>query len=98
MIGSDLAFSSPGSHSSIIATAAKGEGSTKAGSGVEEVASNSPLAIREDVTATADIPPQLPSPSPGANVVADGPSTRSLVMEHIEHRTIDPTNSPYDIV
>ena len=66
---------------------------------MEEDASCSPLAIREDFTATADTPPpQLSSPSPIANVVTNGPSTLSLGTEHIEHRLLDPTHSSYDIV
>lgn len=91
-------FSSPGSHSSNLAPAPKGEGRTNAALSMEEDASYSPSAIREDITATADIPPQLPSPSPVADVVIDGPSTRSLGPEHIEHRPLDLMRSPYDIV
>ena len=80
---SDLTFSSPESHSSILAPAAEGEGDTKAGLSMEEDASYSPLAIREDFAATANIPPpQLSSPSPIADVVTDGPSTHSLSTEH----------------
>ena len=61
-------------------------------------ASNSPLAIREDIAATADIPPQLPSRSPVTDVVIDGPSTHSLGAEHIANRPLDPAYSLYDIV
>ena len=91
---SDLAFSSPESHSSILVPAAEGESDTKAGLSMEEDASCSPLAVREDITSTADILPQLPSPSPVADVVIDGPSG----TEHIEHRPLDPAHSQYDIV
>ena len=91
---SELAFSSPACQSSILASAAEGEGITKAGLSMEEDASYSPLAVREDITATADIPPQLPSPSPVADLVIDDPSG----TEHTEHRPIDPAHSQYDIV
>ena len=91
---SELAFSSPACQSSILASAAEGEGITKAGLSMEEDSSYSPLAVREDITATADIPPQLPSPSPVADLVIDDPSG----TEHTEHRPIDPAHSQYDIV
>ena len=61
-------------------------------------ASCPPLAIHEDITAVTDIPPTLPSQSPDADVVIDGPSTYSLGTEHIANRLLDPTHSPYDIV
>ena len=64
---------------------------------MEEDASHSPLAIHEDTTTTADIPPQLTS-SPVVEAVTDGPSTRSLGTEHIEDRPLDSTRSSYDIV
>ena len=48
----------------------------------------------EDIAPTVDIPPQLPSPSP----VAEGPSTRSLDTEHIEHHPLASMHSPYDIM
>ena len=79
-IRSDLSVSSPESHS-ILATAAQGEGSTRLS---EEDASYSPSAIREDITATSDIP-QLPF----ADEAIDSPSTRSLGTEHIKHSPPD---------
>ena len=91
----DPVFSSLESHSSILVTAAKGEGSAKAGLSMEQ---NASYPTSADITATADIPPQLPSPSPATDVAIDGPSTRSLGSEHIEHRPLDSTHSPYDIV
>jgi hypothetical protein len=48
--------------------------------------------------ATVDLPPQLPSPSPVTDLATDGPPTRSLGTEHIEHRHLDPMHIPYDIV
>ena len=63
-----------------------------------EDTSYSPSAIREDITPTAGLPPRLLSPSPVVDEVMEGPSTRSLSTEHIEHRPLDPTHSPYDIV
>ena len=83
---SDLAFSSSESHSYSPASAAEGEGSTTAGSSMGEDVSSSPSAIREDNTATAGLPPRLPSPSLVVDEVIEGPSTRSLSTEHIEHR------------
>ena len=59
---------------------------------MEVDASHSTLVIR-DITATADIPPRLPSPSPVA-----GPSTRSPGTEHIEHRPLRHMHIPDDIV
>ena len=71
------------SHSSILATASEGEGSTKAGMSMEEV--------REEITATADIPPtpQLSTLSRVTDVTIDDPSKRSLVTEHIKQRPPD---------
>ena len=43
----------------------------------------------QDITATTDLPSQLPSPPPVTDIVTDGPSTRSLGTEHIEHRPPD---------
>ena len=65
-----------------------------------EDTSYSTLGIREEITASADISLQLPSPSPPADVVIEGPSMRSLCTEHIEHptRPLDPAHSLYDIV
>ena len=37
-------------------------------------------------------------PSPVTDVVIDGPSTRTLDTEHLEHRPLDPVHSSYDIV
>ena len=54
-----------------------------------EDASYSPSAIREHITPTAGIPPWLPSPSLVVDEVIEGPSTRSLSTEHIEHRPPD---------
>ena len=81
----DLAFSSPVSHSSILATAAEGEGSAIAGLSMKEDASYSPSAIREDITATTDLPSQLLSPLPVTDTAIDGPSRRSLGTGHTEH-------------
>ena len=92
---SDLA---PESHSSILATAAEGQGSTKARMSMEEDGSHSTLEVHEEITVAADMPPQLRSPSPPADAVIDGPSMCSLCTEHIEHRPLDPTHSPYNIV
>ena len=58
---SDLTFSLPVSHSSILAPTAEGEGSTKAILSMELDASHSPLGIHKDITAVTDIPPSLPS-------------------------------------
>ena len=88
----------PESHTSILATAAEGQGSTKASMSMEEDTSHSNLGIREEITAAADMPPQLRSPSPPTDVVIDSPSMHSLCTEHIEHRALDHTHSPYDIV
>ena len=87
---SDLAFSSPVSHSSILAPAAEGEGSTKASLSMELDASHSPLVIHEDITAVTDIPPSLPSQSPVADIVIDSSSTHSLGTEHIVNCPLDP--------
>ena len=70
---------------SIPATTAEGQGSAKD-------ASHSTLGAREEVTATADIPPQLLSLAPVSDVAIDDPSKRSLGTEHIEQRP------PYAIV
>ena len=71
------------SHSSIIATASEGEGSAKAGMSIEDV--------REEITATADIPPppQLSTLSRVTDVAIDDPSQRSLGTDHIEQRPPD---------
>ena len=87
---SDLAFSSPVSHSSILAPAAEGEGSTKAGLSMELDASHSPLVIHKDITAVTDIPPSLPSQSPVADIVIDSSSTHSLGTEHVVNCPLDP--------
>ena len=50
---------------------------------MEEEASYSTLGIREETT------PTLPSPSSVTNVATDGPSTRSLGTENIEHHPPD---------
>jgi hypothetical protein len=71
-------FPSPESHSSILATAAEGEGGAKAVLSMEKDASYSTSGIHKDITVTPDLPPQLPPPSPGTDVATDGPSTRSL--------------------
>ena len=67
---------------SIRATAAEGEGSTKADLSMEEEASYSTLGIREENTPTLNT-----SPPPFTDVATGGPSTRSPGTEHIEHRT-----------
>ena len=71
------------SHSSILATAAEREGSTKAGASMEEV--------REEITATADIPhtSQPSTLSRVTDVPIDDLSKRSLGTEHIEQRPPD---------
>ena len=71
------------SHSSILATASEGEGGTKAGMSMEEV--------REEITATADIPPppQLSTLSRVTDVAIDDLSKCSLGTEHIEQRPPD---------
>ena len=71
------------SHPSILATAAEGEGSTIAGMSMEEV--------REEITATADIPPlpQLSTLSRVTDVGIDDPSKRSFPTAHIEQRPPD---------
>ena len=71
------------SHSSILATDSEGEGSTKTGMSMEEV--------REEITATADIPPppQLSTLSRVTDVAIDDPSQRSLGTEHIGQRPPD---------
>jgi hypothetical protein len=61
--GSDLAISSPESHPSISAPAAEGGGITKAGLSTEKHASYSTSVIREDIEATVDLPPKLPTGS-----------------------------------
>ena len=53
----------------------------------EEDASHSTLRVREEITATADIPSQLSLQSPVTAI--DGFSTRSLGTEHTEHRPPD---------
>ena len=68
--------------SSILVTAAEGEDSTKTGVGTEEVASHSTFGVREEITASADSPPQLLSAPPVAGVVIDDSSTRPLGTEH----------------
>ena len=55
-------------------------------------------AIREDITATTDLPPQLPSPPQITDIIIDKSSERSLGTENIEHLPLDPAHSPYDIV
>ena len=55
---------------------------------MEEEASYFTLRIREETMPTLDTP-QPPSPSPAADVVTDGPSTRSLGTEDIEHHPLD---------
>lgn len=72
MTRSDLARSFPESHSSIITT----KGREMAGLSMQKDASYSLPAIREDITATADLPPQ---PSVTTDIAIDGPSSsRSL--------------------
>jgi hypothetical protein len=65
---------------------------------MEKDASDSASAIRKDITITPDLPPQLPSPLPVTSVVTDGPSTRSLGTEHIEHHPLDTAYCQHDIV
>ncbi|KAN0140518.1 hypothetical protein V8E53_001727 [Lactarius tabidus] len=86
------------SPSSTIEPAAGGEGSAKAGLSMEMDASHSTSAIRKDITATEDLPPQLPSLFPVTDIGTDGSPERSLGTEHLEHQRLDPARSPYDIV
>ena len=85
---SDLIYSSLKPHSSILA---EGEGSMNAGMSMEEHASDSesPLVIRKDIPATADIPPQLSSLSRVTDVANDDPSKPCLGTEHMEQRPPD---------
>jgi hypothetical protein len=94
---SDLSFSSPESHLSILETAAQGEGGAKSVLSMEKDASYSASAIRKDIMVTPDLPPQLPSP-PVTKVATDIPSTHSLGTEHMEHHPLDPAYSQHDIV
>ena len=55
---------------------------------MEEEASYSTLGIREETMPTLDTH-QPPSPSPAADVVTNGLSTRSLGTENIEHHPLD---------
>ena len=96
-IRSDLAYSLPESHLSILATAPEKEGGTKVGSSTEKDASYSTLGIREDNTATLDTA-QLASSPPVTDVVTDDPSTHPLGIELMGRRPLDPMHSPYDIV
>ena len=57
--------------------------------GTEEGASHSTFGVREEITASADSPPQLSSAPPVVGVVIDDSSPRSLGAEHIEHRPPD---------
>ena len=75
-------------HSSILVTGAEAEDNTKTGVGMEEDASHYTFGVREEITASADLP-HLSSPL--AEVVIDDSSTRSLGTEHIEHRPPDST-------
>ena len=72
--------------SSILETGAEGESSTKPGLSMGEDASDSSLAIREDIT---DIPHQKPSQPSVPEMAIGGPSTRSLGTEHIERHPPD---------
>ncbi|KAN0139098.1 hypothetical protein V8E53_003100 [Lactarius tabidus] len=85
-------------HSSVLSTAADGEGSVKVGLSMEMDASYSATAIRENITATTDRPPQLPTPSRVTDVAIDNPSTGSLGTEHTEHPHLDLSHCQYDIV
>ena len=76
---SDLAFSSPESHLSILA----------AGMSMKGGASYSTLGVREEITATAAIPPQLSPLSPLTDVAIDESSTHPLGTRYIEHRPPD---------
>lgn len=92
MTRSDLARSFPESHSSIITT----KGREMAGLSMEKDASYSLPAIREDITAIADLPPQPPVTT---DIATDGPSSsRSLGTEHRERHHFYPELSPYNIV
>ena len=66
---------------SILATTAEGEGSTKADLNMEEA--------REEITATADIPPQMSTLSRVTAVAINDPSKGSPSTEHIEQRPPD---------
>jgi hypothetical protein len=65
---------------------------------MEKDASFSASAIREDITVTPDLPPQLPSLSPATDSPTNDPSTHSLGTEHIEHPPLDPAYCQHDIV
>ena len=85
----DPSFTSPESHSSILATAAEGQGSTKAGMSVEQNASCSTSATHENIT--AGISPQL---SPVADMVIADLLTRPLRTDHdAEHNVVGHTSS-----
>ena len=56
---------------------------------MEEDASHSALGDREEITATAVIPPQLSPLSPVTDVAIGDHSTSSLGIEHIDHRPPD---------
>ena len=56
---------------------------------MEEDASYSASGVREEIMATAIIPPQLSTPSPVTEVAIDDFSTCSLGTEHMEHRSPD---------
>ena len=87
----DLSFSSPESHSSILATAAEGQGSMKAGMSVEQSASCSTSANRENIT--AGISPQLPPVADMADLL-----TRPLRTDHdAEHNVVGHTSSSDEV-
>ena len=82
------------SYSSILATAAEGEGSTKVGMSMKEDTTYSILANRENTTATADISPQLPSLPPVTDVIIAGLLTRPRCTEHdAEHTAVGHASS-----
>jgi hypothetical protein len=95
--GSDLVFPLLESHSSNLEIAAEGEDGAKAGLSRKGIASYSTCTIREDITDTADLPPQLPYPSPVNDAAIDVPSTRFLASG-TGHCPPDPAHSSYDIV
>jgi hypothetical protein len=51
-----------------------------------------------DIIATADLPFELPSLTPVADVAIDSSSTRTFGTEHIEYRPLDPVYAQHDIV
>src|SRR6266702_782156 len=81
-----------------LGASAKGEGSAKATLHKERDVLDPPSAIREDIMAAPDLPPQSPSPSSVTNVAVAGPLWRSLGAEHTGGRPPYPSHGQYDIM